>query len=257
MTYVYAAAAMAFRCTTAGCKVAEKNQHFTKAGECPMCDKPLAPAESGSEASLALPSSAGATLASPDPAADTSSLVATLPILLALPLHELAHEPSPVLALWAACDAAELTLKLVVMAGVAELTGTGRQLPDALVDELRDYVETPTLGKWLAMGRSVANHTREGSSLPLAETVASLEALLGGKGATTETGLLPLRNRLAHGGPVAKAEATRLLALWKPRVEGWAREALAWLGGVWFIVVDAEGRRVVLALLIDSASGAA
>ena len=44
-----------------------------------------------------------------------------LPTLLALPLVEVAHEASPVPALWALCDVAEVALKLVVMAGVAAL----------------------------------------------------------------------------------------------------------------------------------------
>jgi hypothetical protein len=71
-----------------------------------------------------------------------------LPALLAIPWSEFIHESHPVLAIWAACDFAEMTLKLCVMAGLAEHNG---KLPESLLHELRDRVDLPTLGKWLDM----------------------------------------------------------------------------------------------------------
>lgn len=191
-----------------------------------------------------VPRPAEASVLAAPPAASSAD---ALPTLLALPLRELEHEASPVLALWAACDLAEVALKLVVMAGVAEHVAASGKLPEALVRELRNLVELSTMGKWLGMARAVARHGRKESALPLAQTAASLEALLGGRDEkATDTQLLPLRNRLAHGGPVTKAEAARLHALWKPRVLAWANEFLAWLAQTTLVAVDEHGRRFLL-----------
>jgi WD40 repeat protein len=187
-----------------------------------------------------------------DAGAAGASFAASLPTLLSLPLVEVVREPVPVLALWALCDLAELALKVVVMAGIAEHTSRSgvvnprATLPDALVNELRDHVELPTLGRWLAMAIAVAKHAPKGSSLPLSTMVASLTALLAGGETHAEEGLLPLRNRLAHAGPVGRAEAERLLSVWRPRVLAWADDALRWLVDVRLVVVDVEGRRFVL-----------
>ncbi len=167
---------------------------------------------------------------------------ARLPTLLALPLAEMVHEAAPVLALWAACDAVEIALKVCVMAGLAEHS----TLPPELLRELRDRVEMPTLGKWLGMAQAVAKRAVKGSVLPLAATVRALEALLGGKDATVETGLLALRNRLAHGGPMSRGEAARLSSLWQPKVRAWAESSLGWLESASLVAVSAEGLRVAL-----------
>jgi WD40 repeat protein len=167
---------------------------------------------------------------------------ARLPTLLALPLAEMAHETAPVLSLWAACDAVEIALKVCVMSGLAEHS----TLPPELLRDLRDRVEMPTLGKWLGMAQAVAKRAPKNSVLPLAATVGALEPLLGGKGATVETGLLALRNRLAHGGPMSRTEATRLSLLWQPRVRTWAESSLGWLESASLVAVNSDGARVVL-----------
>ncbi|MCB9610263.1 MAG: hypothetical protein H6716_26990 [Polyangiaceae bacterium] len=197
------------------------------------------------------------------PSPDASS---ALPTLLALPLRELVHASHPVLALWAACDLVEIALRLCVMSGLAE----HRALPDALVRELRPNVEVPTLGKWLAMALAVEKHAPKNSVLPaLPATVRSIQALFGRQDATPELGLLALRNRLAHGGPVARAEARRLSALWMPRVLSWAGASLRWLDDTALVAIDVDGRcfemrgergaeaRVVPALLADALPGSA
>ncbi len=187
-----------------------------------------------------------------DVGATGASFAASMPTLLSLPLVECVRESVSVLALWAMCDLAELALKVVVMAGIAEHTcrsgvvNPRATLPDALVNELRDHVELPTLGRWLAMALAVAKHAPKGSSLPLSTMVASLKALLASGETHPEKGLLPLRNRLAHAGPVRRAEAERLLSVWRPRVLAWADDALRWLVDVRLVVVVVEGRRFVL-----------
>ena len=115
----------------------------------------------------------------------TASHLDTLPTLLALPLAELAHEASPVLGLWAACDVAELSLKLVVMTGIAEHATGGRALPEALVRELRQRVELPTMGKWLGMALAVGKHAPPETTLPLAATSPGVPSLCSGRLATT------------------------------------------------------------------------
>jgi WD40 repeat protein len=181
-----------------------------------------------------------------------NSLAASLPTLLALPLAEFVRERVPVLALWAMCDLAEMALKLVVMTGIGEHTCKSgvvdprATLPDELVRELRDHVELPTMGRWLAMALAVAKHAPKVSTLPLSPLVASLKTLMAAHPTNPELGLLPLRNHLAHAGPVGRAEAERLLSVWRPRVLAWADDALRWLVDVRLIVIDGEGRRCVL-----------
>jgi len=181
-----------------------------------------------------------------------NSLATSLPTLLALPLAEVVREPVPVLALWAMCDLAEMALKLVVMTGIGEHTCKSgvvdprATLPEELVRELRDHVELPTMGRWLAMALAVAKHAPEVSTLPLLPLVASLKNLMSGHLTNPEAGLLPLRNHLAHAGPVGRAEAERLLSVWRPRVLAWADDTLRWLVDVRLIVIDGEGRRCVL-----------
>ncbi len=145
------------------------------------------------------------------------------------------------LALWAACDLVEISLKLCVMNGLAEHP----KPPEELLRQLRDKVELPTLGKWMGMARTVAKHrpqsTLAASGVPLSETIAALDRLLGPTGATADVGLLPLRNRLAHGGPMGRREADALLQVWKPRIAALAEGPIHWLCDARLIAVAATG----------------
>jgi WD40 repeat protein len=202
---------------------------------CPLCGVALVPVASVQRAH--------------DPGGSPHS---RLPTLLALPLHEVETEQSPGLALWAICDLVEVTLRLLVMLGVAEQLRQQARLPDALSRELRDHIEWPTLGKWLVMALAVARHTPSTPDLELTDTVASTERLLGGRSATPDTGLLALRNRLAHGGPVSRFEAERLFALWKPRVRDWVDNSLGWMTRSALLAVDDRGRRFLLRGLVGA-----
>ena len=77
----------------------------------------------------------------------------------------------------------------------------------------------PTLGAWMAMAKSLANHKTK-SDLLFPEIHAyvngSLSDLMYGneKLQTPDTSFLSLRNRLAHGGGLNNKEANRLLNCW-------------------------------------------
>lgn len=215
-----------FRCATSACAIALSGAAFPAPMPCPVCHQPLSSGHAER--------------------AERNALVDALPTLLALPLAELLQEPNPVLALWAACDLVEIALKLCVMTGLAEHP----KPPEELLRQLRDKVELPTLGKWMGMARAVAKHRPQSAvaafGVPLSETIAALERLLGPSGAPADVGLLPLRNRLAHGGPMGRREADALLHVWKPKVVALAEGALHWLCEARLIAVAATGARVVL-----------
>ncbi len=193
---------------------------------CPACDRRV------------LPTDAPAPQDAPQPV----MAYARLPSVVALPLAAFEQEAAPALALWAACDLVEMTLRLCVTAGVAQ-HGT---LPRELREDLRRNVERPTLGKWLDMARSIASHERPDAPLPLKGLVATIADLLGASTAPPEDGLLALRNRLAHGGPLPRAEARELLRRWSPRVLEWAASALAPLEATELVAVDPHGARLLL-----------
>ena len=170
--------------------------------------------------------------------------LAALPSLLALPLTEYARELNPVLALWHAADAVELTLRFVVTAGLAELA-SGGPLDPALLSELRPRIDAPTLGKWRGMAEAVVRHLpQEGALLPELATLVgdALVPLLDGDSDTrsAETSFAALRNQLAHGGGVTRAVAARLLETWRPRLQSFT-EALAWTERLDLVVRTGHG----------------
>ncbi len=162
-----------------------------------------------------------------------------LPSILAIPLHEYEAETHPVQRLWHACDAVELTLRFVVIAGLADLARRG-PLPDALLRELRNRIEEPTLGMWRGMAEAVVRFLSPGETA-LPELRLLVEGLLiplldgDAKDRTARTSLAALRNQLAHGGGVTRAVAARLLEAWTPRVETFV-EALAWTADISLVV---------------------
>jgi hypothetical protein len=89
-----------------------------------------------------------------------------LPSILALPPREYHSEANAVLKLWAACDVVELTLRLAVSLGLADLARGGK-LPPELLAELQPRIEEPTLGKWRGMAQAIIKHpSAEGAVFP-------------------------------------------------------------------------------------------
>lgn len=179
----------------------------------------------------------------PPPSADLGVLAARLPTVIATPLAEYLEEPHPVLVLWHLCDLVELSLRFLVIAGLAEHEG---RLPEALARALEQYIERPTLGGWRVMANTVAKAQPAQSLLPeLPSTVNALDMLIGRPDDTPERGLLALRNRLAHGGGLRKEAARLLASAWQPKLAA-ALPALGWLVDTKLVAVGAEGGAVLL-----------
>ncbi len=168
----------------------------------------------------------------------------TLPSVLAIPLREYSIEADPVLKLWHACDVVELSLRLAVSLGVAELVRFGG-LSDQTLAEFKPRIEEPTLGKWRGMAEAVAQvPPQQGAIFPELRRLIqdTLVPLLDGptKARTPETSFSALRNRLAHGGGITRAAAARLAGMWGPRFEE-AVKGIAWLSDLDFVVRHGEG----------------
>lgn len=183
------------------------------------------------------------------PAAATS--LDALPSILAIARRDQLAEANPVLRLWHACDAVELLLRFSVAVGIGALGSGDRALPPSLRRALRDTLLRPTLGQW----RRAAQVVLDASAAGDAELVPELRALVAGKVSalldgepprTPERSFLSLRNRLAHGGGITHPAASRLLALWEPRIDDLFVGEHFW-GDVLMIVRRDEGRWLALA----------
>jgi WD40 repeat protein len=176
--------------------------------------------------------------------------LAELPSLLALPLHHYKTETSPVLRLWHACDAIELTLRLAVMLGVGEFAAAG-PLPDELRVKLKQSIEEPTLGKWKAMALELLRKLPgDGAFCPalLALVEDIVVPLLDGAGdpRTPERSFSSLRNQLAHGGGMTQAVASRMLVVWGSRLRAFSA-SLSPLAEMRLVVRTTPGELGVLA----------
>ena len=175
-----------------------------------------------------------------------------LPSVIAIPLGEYAAEKDPLLGLWRICDTIELTLRLVVAVGIADVLRASKQvLPAKLRATLAEEIEEPTLGGWRAMACEIAKHVFEGAVVPeLAHFVTgSLEPFLRGPGQakdrTLENSLALVRNQLAHGGGVTRSVAAKLLVLHAPRFEEVMRAGV-WLGDIELVTPRKDGLHAVL-----------
>ena len=166
-----------------------------------------------------------------------------LPTVLAMPISEYIEETNPVLRLWHICEITELGLRMLLIIGIAE---HGKSLPDALLRELSDRIERPTMGSWLGMAQAVANHLPVTTLNPeLRETVEKLAVLIGNQASSPDSGCLSLRNLLAHGGGMRKSVAENYLAEWSPRfIE--IINALSWLSDCCIAGRDRQGQLHIL-----------
>src|SRR5688572_17870853 len=72
------------------------------------------------------------------------SKIQNLPSVIALPLEEYIQEHNPVLKLWHACDVVELLLRLLVIAGLADLRQKS-SLTTSLLNQINPNIGEPTL----------------------------------------------------------------------------------------------------------------
>jgi len=170
--------------------------------------------------------------------------LSSIPSILALPLEEYLEEPDPVLKLWHACDVVELTLRMMVTIGLADLRREG-ELPKEILGEIRSRIEEPTLGKWQGLAMAVAKIIpKKDSVVPeLAGLVNDVFVPLldGPRGQRIpETSFSALRNQLAHGGGVTKGVAKRLLAVWQPKFKE-SISKMSWLGELTLVISEGKG----------------
>jgi len=163
-----------------------------------------------------------------------SGFVETFPNVVALPLREYLREEHPVVRLWTMCDTIELLLRLFAVVLVAGRRQADGGLPDDLARRLANRVEKPTMGIWFEMSKTLASGgaDKEGIGDPAGALIlGGLKSFLYGgpdEFKTLETSFLRLRNRLAHGAGMPRAEAERLLAIWQGPFERTVQEAY-WL----------------------------
>ena len=82
---------------------------------------------------------------------------ASMPTWLAHPWSALWDESHPRVKLHWLVDTAELAVRWAVTVALAEvLHGHDGTLPDTVSAQLRDHIERPTLGRWLAILRALS-----------------------------------------------------------------------------------------------------
>ena len=177
------------------------------------------------------------------PSAVREELAHRLPLVLAGPLDAYRNEPHPVMRLWHICDFVELSLRLATF---ASLGAHGPNPPEELRKALAaNHLERPTMGNWAGLAMAAGRHLPKGMLPFLPNLLGIIMDLLGPKDASPETGLLTLRNRLAHGGAITKQMAGSLLSAWGDRF-GAACDGPRTVAGALALVArdhDGAGRR--------------
>ncbi len=111
-------------------------------------------------------------------------------------------------------DVAELAIRWAAALGLAHVrAGHDGALPPTVTQSIRDHVERPTLGRWLAILRGLSATSGASSSAPVFSLYSDvLEALFASErsGATEMTSLLVARNHVAHGGGLSRQRAAAL-----------------------------------------------
>jgi len=165
--------------------------------------------------------------------------IEAFPTILAVPLNEYIEEKHPVLKLWHACDVVDLTLRLIVDIGLAEMQ-VSNSLSSDVLRTFWDKIEVPTLGRWQDMASTIATHiNKEKSVMPEIVSLVQdvLNPFLDGSNniRSSETSFLVMRNHLAHGGGISRTLATKMLDIWGTKFESLIQEA-KWISQLSFVV---------------------
>ncbi len=176
---------------------------------------------------------------------DLASVLHDWPFVVAMPLNEYFNETHPTLRLWAACDTIEMLMRFIVFSLIADHNSVDN-LSDESLATIREHIERPHFKDWFVMAESLSANI-DGLILPEMAKFAlnSLKHLLYGdsKQKNVESSLIELRNRLAHGGGILRAEAERLLNIWKEPFERTIYSA-SWLKEIQIIGGDIKGKRL-------------
>ncbi|MBM3498891.1 MAG: ATP-binding protein [Armatimonadetes bacterium] len=176
------------------------------------------------------------------------ALLPSLPSTVALVLDEYAREADDYLALHRMSGALEIVARFLT---VAALTDVWQRrvcpedgFPEALVTQLLQHLERPTLGSWrVLVEAAVAAAPGEGTVPGLAGYVRRFADALGGANADPLQELLPMRNALAHGGRLSETRVQEFLAAHAERFEELMAglEFLSEEAGVALVASPAEG----------------
>lgn len=170
------------------------------------------------------------------------------PIFVARPVRQYLEDasnpgfPARVL-LHSLCNVVESVVRFMAIAASLDVIASapGRKAPPWLARLAADNLNTPTLGKWLAMLRGLASENASPAFPELSSAYAAIAGLVpfgDGEKVSERTNFVTMRNAIVHGGGVPDALADALLELWTPRIEDvfgrlswlveielWAREA--------------------------------
>ncbi|MDN5300407.1 MAG: hypothetical protein PWP51_2960 [Clostridiales bacterium] len=139
------------------------------------------------------------------------------PFVLAPVLGEYEEEQNYTLKLWHICDFTELTIRLMVIIAIAELS-CDEVLAQKVLPELKRLVEYPTLGKWREMARFVFSEKLSAHYVTLANTYWKIvEPFV--SGAEDQPSLIGMRNQLAHGCGQSMGKSKKLCEFWIPHFE--------------------------------------
>lgn len=165
------------------------------------------------------------------------------PSLISAPLFDYIREPNPKLRLWNICDFIELSLRLIVVTGLAQIRKNKEKLPGHIVNEIRARIEHPTLGKWLGMSLAISKDKSVSQSLK--DTIFHLQKELQGEGRKDErSSLLSLRNFLAHGGSISQLLAHQLVDIWNSKLER-LLDKLDWFGNIEIIAKESSAYKLL------------
>jgi WD40 repeat protein len=140
-----------------------------------------------------------------------------MPTFLAHSWSELWREDHPRVRLCWLADTAELAVRWATALALAEvLHGEGGTLPGAVITQICEHIERPTLGRWLGILRALTeaqpkNPLLVGGVFRLLGTEIERRFRSESTDVNAAQSLLVLRNELAHGGGTSRKSAGLLL----------------------------------------------
>jgi len=175
----------------------------------------------------------------------------SMPTFVAHPWACLCSEDHPRIKLHWLVDTAELAVRWTVAVALADIVrGSAGTLPESVATALREHIERPTLGRWLAILRALSAVGGDSPEL-VAPAALSLSAAVfepafcsERAGGSLESSLLVLRNAVAHGGGMSRSRAQALLDVHLPRLVTLLTAVRDAMGGVQ--VVAREGAQTWL-----------